>query len=143
MATQKLLIKTLDSFTITTMYGEKEKWKVNGKWTSFKGNWNKDWKVGEHATGIFETKEDNGKTYYNITCPPEMRQPNSNLSLEILNRLDSNVKEMLMMLRIANEDNVQSTEETPQPINDDAPTPTDDQAPQDTSDEINIDDIPF
>ena len=70
MANQKLQITVLDKKQINTKFGEKDQWVVNGKWTSFIGNWNKGWVVGGFAEGVFK---DTGK-YFNIECPPELKQ---------------------------------------------------------------------
>lgn len=70
---KKLNIQKLETRTVNTKYGEKEQWVVNDKWSSFKGGWNADWKEGDEILGEFVEKEINGKTYYNINCPPEYK----------------------------------------------------------------------
>lgn len=73
----------LSTKTVTTQYGEKEKFLVtieqDGKKIvadSFCGKWNNDWREGlelEIKANQWKKREYNGKTYWSIMAPPEAK----------------------------------------------------------------------
>lgn len=73
MATQSMQITTLEIKQENFQGKVVNKIIINGKWSAFAGKWNSDWIVGGVAKGIFTEKVINGRTYYNIGCPPELR----------------------------------------------------------------------
>lgn len=135
MATQQLNISSLTTKTVNTQDGPKEVWVVNGKYSSFKGIWNKDWAVGATLKGVFSTREKDGKTYHNIGCPPELKPQGGGLNTELLKQIAGQVNAILAILRKAEE-----PEPAGEPVEDNSvyssgPTPVED--------EINVEDIPF
>jgi hypothetical protein len=80
----QVAIKKIFTNNINTMYGAKIKYDiyvdVNGqefKFSSWQGNWNKDWTMGtmidlpESNDSRWQKKDYNGKTYMTLKAPPE------------------------------------------------------------------------
>lgn len=76
--------KTIEQLTkreVNTKYGEKEVWNIkfqgSDTWvSSFIGNWNSDWKVGDEIdieNDQIQKTEKGGKTYFNIKAPESAR----------------------------------------------------------------------
>ncbi len=127
---QTLKITSLDNRIVNTKYGSKEQLVVNGKWTAFKGDWNKDWVVGGIAKGIFEKKAVNDREYFNISCPPELRQQGGGLAevKQMLVGISNQIKELkgyiLKESALIGEPTPTKTEElVDEKINDDANNP--------------------
>lgn len=74
---EEITIVELKTGTANTRDGEKEVWYVTDanqtNYSSFKGKWNADWKVGSVIKAETSTREYNGKTYHSLKCPAELK----------------------------------------------------------------------
>lgn len=91
---KKVKIKEIDTKTVETKYGEKQKIdiKVPGKegdytLSGFANSVNRTWKVGDTVEVEIETREVNGKTYYNYKVPGVGKGDNSKIIQDILGRI--------------------------------------------------------
>lgn len=134
MATQSLKINSLTVKNVTTKYGPKTKWIINGKWEAFQGGWNNGWTVGGVATGVFETTQNGNYTNNTISCPPELKKSFGGDNSEVLKKLDM----IISMLKGADQPNATAEDEfvTEEPIGDEP-------QPSTVNDEIDISEIPI
>lgn len=77
MENKQITITALQKKSVQTKYGIKEKMSIVASdgitYDSFVGDWNRQWKQGDTVSGVAESRVYNGKTYWDLKAPPEMR----------------------------------------------------------------------
>lgn len=140
---QQLKVSKLDERVVNTRFGSKGQWVVNGKWSAFKGSWNSGWKVGDTIKGVFKQNESNGKTYFNIECPPELKQQGGGMQSDVLNKI---LNELVIIRNTLQKNDGQGeveVEPAEQPSEQPAEQPVDEPTSDATDGEINTNDIFF